>query len=49
MSSKCFGFAAASRRQQNYPAGRPVNSQAGRLRYVAFGSALLFIFYHSRR
>jgi hypothetical protein len=31
--------AAASRRQQKHPAGRPVNSQAGRLRYVAFGSS----------
>jgi hypothetical protein len=30
-----------------HPAGRPVNSQAGRLRYVAFGLALRFIFCHS--
>jgi hypothetical protein len=29
-----------SRRRQKYPAIRPMNSQAGRLRYGAFGSVL---------
>jgi len=34
-------------RDAKHPARRPVNSQAGRLRYVAFGSAILFIFCRS--